>query len=113
MSYFKNPSTLVLLDTKDDSGSMWRAVSLGDDGSLSIRGYDFGPGVRGLLGQDEYEFERNLVPEQVDVLSECLGLATDGNLLATIDDRFSSTHALEAFAKEHGVTGSLWNRIGD
>jgi len=54
--------TLVLTDVRDDRGTMWRAVTLTQDGGLAILGHDLGQGVEQIWGCSEYEFERGSAP---------------------------------------------------
>jgi len=103
---------LVLTDVNDADGTMWRAVALTDDGGLAILGHDLGPAVE-VLGGSEYEFERRLCAAEVTTLRELLTVPPEGDLLAAIGDRFASTRDLEAFAKDHGIAGEFWSRIGD
>ena len=106
------PTTLVLTDVKDENGTMWREVSLTDDGGLVIRGHDVGPGVEQAFGFQEYEFERRLSSTEVSTLRGLLSVS-DGDLLDTIRQRFARTNELERFAEEHGIEGEFWSRIGD
>lgn len=106
-------TTLVLTDVRDEDGTMWRAVSLIEDGGLAILGHDLGPGVERIFGCREYEFERRLSAADVSSLRRLLSVAPDGDLLAAIGERFESTRDLEAFAEEHSILGEFWNRIGD
>lgn len=106
-------TTLVLTNVRDEDGTIRRAVSLTEDGGLVMLGHDVGPGVERIFGCGEYEFEHRLSAAEVSTLRRLLGVATDGDLLAAIGDRFASTRGLEAFAQEHGITGEFWNRIGD
>ena len=100
------------MNVRDEDGTMWRAVSLTEDGGLAMLGHDVGSGVERVLGCGEYEFERRLSAAEVSTLRRLLSVATDGDLLAAIGDRFASTRDLEAFAQEHGITDEVWNRVG-
>ncbi|HET6627652.1 MAG TPA: hypothetical protein VFG63_14775 [Nocardioidaceae bacterium] len=105
-------TTLVLVDVRDADGTMWRAVTLTEDGGLAILGHDIGPGIERIFGGSEYEFERRLSAAEVSTLHQLLDVAADGDLLTAIHDRFRSTRDLETFAEEHGIAGQFWNRIG-
>lgn len=104
---------VVITDAKDADGTVWRAVTLADDGSLLISGHDLGPAVERLFGFSEYEFERRLSAPEVSTLCMLLGVADDGDLLAAITARFASAHELEKFVSDHDIAGESWNRIGD
>ncbi len=104
--------TLILVDIKDEDGSMWRAVTITDDGGLAIVGHDLGHGVERTLGFSEYEFERRLSPAEVTTLRELLAVS-DGDLLAAVRSRFPTTGDLESFVTENGIAGEFWNSIGD
>lgn len=106
-------TTLVLTDVRDDRGTMWRAVTLTEDGGLAILGHDLGPGVEQFWGCSEYEFERRLSAAEVTTLRELLTVPVGGDLLAAIGDRFASTSDLESFAEGHGIAGEFWSRTGD
>lgn len=105
--------TLVLTDVRDDRGTMWRAVTLTEDGGLAILGQDLGQGVEQFWGCREYEFERRLSAAEVTTLRELLTVPAGGDLLAAIGERFPSTSDLERFAEDHGIVGEFWSRIGD
>jgi hypothetical protein len=107
------PSTLIMTDVQDADGTMRRSVTLTDDGGLVIRGHDLGPGIERIFGCREYEFERRLSPEDVGTLRDLLALRSNGDVLATIRERFVSTHELEAYVEEHDIAGMFWNRFGD
>ncbi len=106
-------TTLVLTDVRDEDGTMWRAITLTEDGGLAIVGHDYGTGVERIFGCKEYEFERRLSASEVVTLRQLLAVPTDGDLLAAIRSQFPSTHDLESFTEEHGIPGEMWNRIGD
>lgn len=101
------------MDVSDEDGTMYRAVSLTDDGGLAIEGQDLGRGVERVFGCNEYEFVRRLSADDTNQLRSLLGVPIDGDLLAAIAGRFASTRDLEAFAGDHGISGKFWNRIGD
>lgn len=103
----------MLTDSKDQGGTVWRAVSLTDDGGLTISGHDLGPRVEGVLGCKEYEFERRISAQDVEALCEILSVPTGVDLLAFIATRFPSATGLEEFVREHGFEGQFWNRMGD
>lgn len=109
----KLPRTVVLTAAKDQGGTVWRAVTLTEDGGLVISGHDLGPRVEGFFGCREYEFERRLSALEVGSLCEILVVPTGGDLLAVIAERFPDTSDLEKFTKEHGIEGQFWSRIGD
>lgn len=88
--------------SKTDRGTSWRGVRLDDDGGLAIQGHDLGPAT-------EYEFVRRLTAAETSILRGLLEVPVDGDLLAAVAERFATTHALEAFVKEHGIAGSFWN----
>jgi hypothetical protein len=104
--------TLVMENRTDDDGSVVRRVHL-TRGCLSIEGHDLGPGVEKFFGCSEYEFLRSLHRAETTALRELLGVSRRGDLLSVIEERFDSTHELERFLEEHGLSGTFWNRVGD
>ena len=106
------PRTVVLIDAKEQGGTVWRAVTLTEDGGLAIRGHDLGPRVEDFFGCSEYEFERRLSAQEVGALCEILVVPTGVDLLAVIAERFPDTSDLEKFVKEHDIEGQFWSRIG-
>jgi hypothetical protein len=111
--YTEQPRTVVLADVRDENGTVWRAVTLNEDGSLAISGHDLGRGVERFFGCGEYEFERLLSAPAVKALYELLTVPADADLLAAIADRFPSGSGLEAFVRDHGIESQFWNRVGD
>lgn len=107
------PAVRLLTNAKNAGGTTWRAVTLTDEGGLAVVGHDLGPGVERSWGCHEYEFERRLSPAEVTTLRHLLTLPADGDLLAAIGERFTSTSELESFAEGHGITGAFWSRTGD
>ena len=103
---------LVLTDVRDENGTVWRAVTLTEDGGLAIRGQDLGRGVEEFFGGSEYEFERRLCAHATNALRELLGVPAGGDLLTAIADRFPESSDLEDFIKEHGVESQFWSRVG-
>lgn len=104
---------LVMTDVEDARGTMWRAVTLTDDGCLLIQGHDLGAGVEQIFESREYEFERRISAAEVLALRRLLDVAGDGDLLTAIERRFKSSHDLETFVVRHGLEGEFWSRIGD
>jgi hypothetical protein len=104
--------TLVMESTNDDKGSVMRRVHLAG-GCLSIEGHDLGSGVEEFFGHSEYEFRRSLSKAETTALRERLGVPRRDGLLAAIEDRFRTTHELEQFLEEHGLSGTFWSRVGD
>ena len=105
--------TVVLADVRDENGTVWRAVTLTEDGGLAIRGQDLGRGVETFFGCREYEFERRLSARETKALCDLLAVPTGIPLLAAIVDRFPAGNGLEQFIQDHGIQGHFWNRIGD
>ena len=104
--------TVVLTDVRDENGTVWRAVTLNQDGRLAISGHDLGHGVKGFFGSSEYEFERRLSAQESTTLCKLLTVpAVD--LLAAIVDRFLNGSGLEEFIKENGIASHFWSRVGD
>lgn len=104
--------TVVLTDVRDENGTVWRAVTLTEDGGLAIRGHDLGRGVEDFFGGSEYEFERRLSAQETKAVSELLSVPVEGDLLAAISGRFPSGSGLEDFIKEHGIESQFWSRVG-
>ena len=104
---------MVLTDVRDENGTVWRAVTLTDDGGLAICGHDLGRGVQDFFGCNEYEFERRLSAPEAKALRELLTEPDDGDLLAAIAGRFPSGTGLEGFLEQHGIHGQFWSRVGD
>jgi hypothetical protein len=109
----RQEKTVVVTDTQDEQGSMWRAIRLDRKGSLAIVGHDAGSGVEESFGRREYEFVRQLTKRETAQLRRLLGVGRRGDLLASIRERFPETHELESFIKDHGISGTFWNRLGD
>ncbi len=107
------PGTVVLRDAADVDGTMWRAVTLTEDGGLALRGHDLGPGVQRIFGMGEYEFERRLSAAETRDLCTLLGVPPGGDVLTSIAERFPGSGGLEDFMLQHGIEGRFWNRIGD
>ncbi len=105
--------SLVMLNRRDEKGTMLRSISLSRSGELSVAGHDLGPGVTELLGSSEHEFVRTYSKAETDKLRELLGVAPTTDFLAAVRDRFTTTHALEAFLAHEGMTGAFWSRTGD
>jgi hypothetical protein len=97
--------TLVMLNKRDEDGSMWRAVALHKDGSLMIEGRDVGPGVDRAWGSQAYEFERHYTADEVATLATLLDVPDGGDLLDAIGARFSTTTELEELFSDHGIRG--------
>jgi len=110
----RRPATLVMTDsTDDDDGTMWRGVTLGRDGALTIAGHDIGPGVEQFFGCREYEFTRRFSRQETIAVCRLLGINRKRDLLAGIKERFSSTTQLEQALARQGLTGEFWSRTGD
>ena len=99
--------------SRTERGTTWRGLKLTDDGGLAIQGQDFGRMVEGFYGSYEYEFTRALSAAETSTLRGLLAVSEDGDLLAAIAERFSTSHALEGFLTQHGITGEFWSRVGD
>jgi hypothetical protein len=112
-TWMRPDATLVVRDTTDELGTMWRAVRLHGNGMLSILGHDIGPGVEEVFGCREYEFARQLSKQETATLRTAMGLPRRGDLLAAITTRFATTQELEQFLAEHDIRGSFWNRVGE
>lgn len=104
--------TLVLTDTRDEGGTTWRAVTLRADDSLTVRGQDLGPAVERHFGSSEHEFARSWSVEETARLAAALDVGVD-DLLRAIGERFAHTHELERYARDQGLPGSFWSRVGD
>jgi hypothetical protein len=98
---------LVMRDTEDDDGTMWRAVVHYVDGCLAIQGFDTGPGVRRVHGDDGYEFARDLSAAETARLRGLLGVADGDDLLAAIGQRFTTTAELEEYLDDAGIAGTF------
>jgi hypothetical protein len=95
---------VVLREVRDADGYSYRAVEL-RRGRLHVVGHDLG-------GQyDEYEFERRLSRNDTAALARALDVRVR-DLLEAVRERFGDTPDLEAYCREHGLEGELWNRIG-
>lgn len=105
-------SILVMTDTEDDDGTMWRAVVLYSDGCLAIQGFDTGPGVQRAFGTDEYEFARDLSSTEVARFRSLLGIGEGDDLLGAIRERFGTTAELDEYLSDNGMPGSFgeWKR---
>lgn len=103
-------SILVLADTADDDGTMWRAIVLYADDCLAIQGYDTGAGVQRAHGADDYEFARELSPGETDRLRGLLGIGGGNDLLAALGKRFATAAEIEEFLVDRGIPGdfSAW-----
>lgn len=97
----------------DARGSVLRTVSLTAGGALVVRGHDLGPAVVRAFGGSEYEFERSYSAADTQRLRSLIELRPDDDLLTALAARFSNTHALEVFARDHGLPGTFWSRVGD
>lgn len=106
-------TTVVLTDTRDDDGTVWRAVTLTGDGGLALRGHDLGRGVERVFGASEYEFERRLSAQETHDLRALLDVPGGGDVLSVIAERFPGSLGFEDFMLQNGIEGSFWNRIGD
>lgn len=104
---------MVLTDVRDDNGTVWRAVTLTEDGGLAIRGHDLGRGVEEFFGGSEYEFERRLSAQEAKAFGELLTVQAGGDLLAAIAGRFPGGSGLEDFLEQHGIESQFWSRVGD
>jgi hypothetical protein len=109
----RRPATLVMRDSTDDDGTMWRAVTLGGDGTLTIAGHDVGPGVEQFFGCREYEFTRRFSKQETIAVCRLLGIDRKRDLLAGITERFASTTELEQRLASQGLAGEFWSRTGD
>jgi hypothetical protein len=97
---------LVLRDTEDDDGSVWRAVVHYADGCLAIQGFDTGAGVRRVHDADGHEFARDLSAAETARLRVLLGVAEGDDLLAAIAQRFTTTAELSEYLNEAGIPGT-------
>jgi hypothetical protein len=109
----EEPRTVVLADVRDENGTVWRAVTLNEGGSLAISGHDLGRGVEHVFGCSEYEFERRLSAQAAKALCELLTAPGENDFLAAIADRFPSGGGLEEFIRDHGIESQFWSRVGD
>ncbi len=98
---------LVLRDTEDDDGTMWRAVVHYADGCLAIQGFDTGPGVQRVHDADGHEFARDLSAAETGRLRELLGVVDGGDLLSAIEQRFTTTAELEEYLDDAGIAGTF------
>lgn len=113
MIFFRRrPAILVMQDSADEDGTMWRGVTLGGDGTLTIAGHDTGPGVEQIFGCREYEFTRRFSPQETIVVCRMLGIDRKRDLLTGIQERFASTRELEQALASQGLTGEFWSRTG-
>jgi hypothetical protein len=100
-------------DVTNEDGTLWRAVRLHGDGTFAIVGHDIGPGVEEFFGCREYEFAHALSKNQTAALRQLLGVPRRGDLLAAVQQRFTSTDEVRAFLQSHDIAGTFWNRTGD
>lgn len=104
----------TLVDERTGSGG-WthRSVQLREDGSLTLIGHDLGAEVEGVLGASEYEFDRTYDPDEVALLSRFLGLADHDEVVTALRMRCGTFEDIEQVAREAGVEGRFWSRVGD
>ena len=110
-------ATLVVLrDSRDEGGSRYLAASLRPDGSLSIDGQDLGPGVEGIFGagNTEYEWTWTVVADDVPAVAAALGGEPGEDPLAVIV-RWFGEHRTDPGSRlrDAGVPVAFWSRIGD
>ena len=108
----RETASLTVEERHDADGLLVRRLHWYDDGSLAVEGHDIGAGVERFFGTSEYEFWRRWSPDETRRIIEPLGLP-GADPLAELRDHFSSTHALEQHAKELGLEGAFWSRVGD
>jgi hypothetical protein len=111
--FWRRPATLVMRDSSDEDGTMWRGVTLGGDGTLTIAGHDIGPGVEQFFGCREYEFTRRFSRRETIAVCRLLGVNRKRDLLARIKERFASATELEQMLGKQGLAGEFWSRTGD
>ncbi len=106
--------TLVVMNRRDEKGSLLGELHADQDGTLVIEGHDLGSGVSDFWGDGltEYEFARTLSPAAVAELRLSLGIG-DAPLLEALGSRFQTTGALEEYLKTNEIETTFWSRVGD
>ena len=105
--------SVVLRDTKDADGTRYLEASFNAEGDLVIEGQDLGPGVKEILGVNEYEWAWTISACDCDQLLVALGAKS--NLLSAIGERFAGERAgdLQPFLEAEGIRFEAWGRMGD
>jgi len=106
-------NSVVLRDTRDESGTRYLEASISPNGDLIISGQDLGPGVEEILGVYEYEWVWTIAASDCGQLLGALGAHTD--LLSALSERFSGErdNELQSFLESAGVRYESWARAGD
>jgi hypothetical protein len=94
-----------------NSGDRILEVSRLVDGSLRIRGHDFGPEVERIFGSPDYEWYKTVPLANIARFRRVLGVPDDSDLLAHLEEHYSSDqgHSFETLVREHDLAEDFWS----
>ena len=114
---------VVLRDERTGGDRRFLSAEIDAQGELAFTGHDLGSGVNALSGYSEYEWTVTIAAADVPKLAAALKVRgvfgtpwrRNGRLLRALRRRFSGENAsrIEPFLKDHGISHSFWNRVGD
>lgn len=107
--------SVVLRDSRDESGSRFLEATLSADGTLTINGQDLGRGVEEFFGEGDFEYEWTWTIAPKDVTHLMSALESGDDVLAALAKRFSGDAAagLQPFLEENEIPYDAWTRTGD
>jgi hypothetical protein len=107
---------VVLRDSRDEGGSRHLSAALRPDGGLLIDGQDLGPGVEGVFGagNTEYEWAWTVAADDVPAALAALGGEPGADPLAVLA-RWFGEHRTDPGSRlrDAGVPVAFWSRVGD
>lgn len=112
-----NTRTVILRQTKKDTGSRYLAAFLNEQGDLVFEGQDLGAEVEAYWGRGcfEYEWTWTIKAEHLLLLFDALSVPTENDILAALTDNFNEDKAagIKGFLDREAIPHEVWSRIGD
>lgn len=112
-----NTRTVILRQTKEDTGSRYLAASLNEQGDLVFEGQDLGADVEAYWGRGcfEYEWTWTIKAQHLLLLSDALAVPKETDILAALVASFSEERAagIKGFLDREAIPHDVWSRVGD